>query len=538
MADGWSGAQPLLDALADYARARSGLLAQLGRTASCRDPLAEVSELLVCSLLPATVVAAQRGEDPHLVTAGGERVQVRHLATPADAPWESEHLVEFRSGGAELYALVTYEGLAPRAVLVFSRRTLAAVRERLGGRREEREATLRLTERDYRQLLGQREAFAALGVAVHVPPGRPPAAVEEPGALRSDAAPALAASTDAASTDAASTEATSTDARSSAVPVPRRVAVLEAKESLRPDCARCAALCCVALSFGASSEFAADKASGVACPNLVEGLDCGIHEELRARGYRGCALFDCFGAGQLVTSRTCAGVRWQEGGAGAARLFAVFDVMRRLKELAWYLADAADAATAGPLAGAIGEMRQRVQALVGEDAAHLERLDVLALQERVHELLAAASGARRGELASCSGLALAGGDLRNADFTHTNLRGADLRYAQLSPAVLVGADLEGADLLGADLRDADVRGARLAGSLYLTQSQVESADGDDATTLPAAIRRPAHWRRQAIGRVRPRAAGGGRAPAAAGARVEPSESRSGTDDDPTGYPTS
>lgn len=502
MADGWSGAAPLLDALADYARARTVLLAQLGRTASCRDPLAEAAELLVCSLLPATVVADERGEDPHLVAAGGERVEVRHLAVPADAPWAGEHVVEFRPGGAELHALVTYEGLAPRAVIVFSRRTLATVGERLGGRRALSEATLRLTEREYRLLLDQREAFAALGVAVHVPPERPPAA----GARSSDAVAGPAGA-------------------SAAGVAPRRVVALEAKESLRPDCAGCAALCCVALSFGASSEFAADKAPGVACPNLREGLDCGIHEELRASGYRGCALFDCFGAGQLVTARTCAGVRWQEGGAGAARLFAVFDVMRRLKELLWYLADAADAA--GPLSGAIGEMRQAVQALVGEDAAHLERLDVLALQERVYELLAAASGARRHELSSCSGLALAGADLRNADFTRTNLRGADLRYAQLAPAVLAGADLEGADLLGADLRDADVRGARLAGSLYLTQSQVESADGDDATTLPAAIRRPAHWRRHAIGRARSRPAAGGRPPAATERRAGDGESRPG-----------
>lgn len=274
----------------------------------------------------------------------------------------------------------------------------------------------------------------------------------------------------------------------------RRVQELELKESLRADCARCAALCCVALSFRASEEFAADKPAGLACPNLVGGRTCGIHGHLRAAGYRGCATFDCFGAGQHVSGHTCAGVRWEDGGAGAASMFALFDVMRRLKELLWHLADAAGVAGTGPLRSEVDETRRAVQALVWEDATTLEGLDVLAFQERVLELLAEVSSAHRGELAACSGLLLAANDLRHANFTRTNLRGADLRYARLATAVLAGADLTGADLFGADLRDADVRGAQLAGSLYLTQLQVEAADGDEATTLPGAIQRPVHWR--------------------------------------------
>ena len=274
----------------------------------------------------------------------------------------------------------------------------------------------------------------------------------------------------------------------------RRADELELKESLRADCTRCAALCCVALAFRASEEFAADKLPGIACPNLVEGHACAIHGRLRTAGYRGCATFDCFGAGQQVSVHTCAGVRWEDGGAGAANMFVVFDAMRRLKELLWHLADAAEAAGTGPLRATVDETRHVVQALVWEEAATLEHLDVLALQQQVLALLGEVSSAHRGQLPACSGLPLAAGDLRQADFTGANLRGADLRYARLATAVLAGADLTGADLFGADLRDADVRGAQLAGSLYLTQLQAEAADGDEATTLPGAIRRPAHWR--------------------------------------------
>jgi uncharacterized protein YjbI with pentapeptide repeats len=78
------------------------------------------------------------------------------------------------------------------------------------------------------------------------------------------------------------------------------------------------------------------------------------------------------------------------------------------------------------------------------------------------------------------------------------LRGARLRGASLRGAYLIGADLRGADLrradlLGADLRAADLRGADLTGAIFLTQPQLTAATGDEATALPAALTRPAHW---------------------------------------------
>lgn len=273
----------------------------------------------------------------------------------------------------------------------------------------------------------------------------------------------------------------------------RRSEDLEPKESLHADCARCTALCCVGLAFKASEEFAFDKPSGTPCRNLVGGRSCGIHGQLRSAGYRGCATYDCFGAGQHVTAHTCAGVRWENGGDEAATLFAVFDVMRRLKEFLWHLADAARVAGTSDLAHEVAATRNAVQALVWEPSTTLEKLNVLALQGQVLELLAQVSGAHRGGLEAGSGLLLAAGDLRDADLKYVNLRGADLRYARLDNATLIGADLTGADVLGSDLRDSDLRGAHLAGSLYLTQMQVEAARGDEATTLPGGIRRPSHW---------------------------------------------
>lgn len=171
MEDGWSTAKPLLDALEDYSRARGALLASLGLPSSNRDPLAEMSEHLVCSLLQGNMAESRVQKGWDLTTPDGEKVQVRYLANPADGPWVNEHCIDFRTGGADRYALVVYEGFVLQAVLVFDRRTLAAVGDRLGKRHGMRETTLQLTRRNYLQLLEERQTFEALGVLVQVPPG-------------------------------------------------------------------------------------------------------------------------------------------------------------------------------------------------------------------------------------------------------------------------------------------------------------------------------------------------------------------------------
>jgi len=43
-----------------------------------------------------------------------------------------------------------------------------------------------------------------------------------------------------------------------------------------------------------------DKPAGRPCPNLGADFGWGIHDSLRKRGFPGCAVFDCFGAGQQV----------------------------------------------------------------------------------------------------------------------------------------------------------------------------------------------------------------------------------------------
>ena len=53
---------------------------------------------------------------------------------------------------------------------------------------------------------------------------------------------------------------------------------------LRADCGSCFGLCCVALAFAASADFAIDKAAGQPCPNLRADFRCGIHTRPPAAG--------------------------------------------------------------------------------------------------------------------------------------------------------------------------------------------------------------------------------------------------------------
>ena len=274
----------------------------------------------------------------------------------------------------------------------------------------------------------------------------------------------------------------------------------ESRTTLRADCSRCAALCCVALSFRASDESAANKSAGVPCPHLVGERSCGIHDHLRSSGYRGCSAFDCFGAGQHVIQVIFAGQDWRNDSAVAAKVFAVFGDVRRLKELMWYLADAAGVVVEGRLSDDVREMRVTLEELVHAQSDELEQYDMVGIQERAVNLLEQVSRAHRDGVADRSGLELATGDLSGANFSRTNLRAADLRYTRLCNATLEGADLFGADLFGADLSDANVRGAHLEACLFLTSMQLEVTMGDHTTTIPSDLERPAHWHIDAGGR--------------------------------------
>jgi uncharacterized protein YjbI with pentapeptide repeats len=256
-------------------------------------------------------------------------------------------------------------------------------------------------------------------------------------------------------------------------------------------------LCCVAPAFARSADFAIDKPAGQACPHLRGDDLCGIHDGLRERGFPGCAVFDCFGAGQRIHQVTFGGRSWRDGPAVASEMFAVFPVMRELHELLWYVAEALTLERAEPIAGDLRTAQEETERLAGGSPAQVAAVDLKAHWAQVNELLVRASQLHR---AGRVGPDRRGADLMGRDLRRTDLRGASLRGAYLIGADLRGVDLRDADLIGADLRGADLRGADLSAAIFLTQPQVTAARGDGRTRLPPALARPAHWAGQ--GRTR------------------------------------
>ncbi|MGE5703609.1 MAG: pentapeptide repeat-containing protein, partial [Clostridia bacterium] len=258
--------------------------------------------------------------------------------------------------------------------------------------------------------------------------------------------------------------------------------------NLYDDCERCFGLCCVALPFAASSDFAIDKEAGRPCGNLQPDFRCGVHTSLRQRGFRGCTVYECFGAGQKVAHVTFGGKDWRSAPEIAKQMFEVFPIMRQLHELLWYITEAMELPAANPIHRELKDALDKTEDLTHLDPDALLKVDVAVHRADVNTLLlrtselvrAQAPRPKKGQQKTFG----RGADLIGAKLGGADLRGANLRGAYLIAADLRGADLRMADLIGADFRDADIRGADLTESLFLTQSQLNAARGDAKTKLP------------------------------------------------------
>ncbi len=132
------------------------------------------------------------------------------------------------------------------------------------------------------------------------------------------------------------------------------------RADLRADCESCAALCCVAPRFEVSADFPIHKPAGEACPNLTSDYRCGIHDDLRQKGFLGCAAFDCFGAGPRTT-RAFGARTWRTNPAIAQPMFRSFGVLRLLHEILWYLEEASDRFPEGAMRDEVRRLRLRTQ---------------------------------------------------------------------------------------------------------------------------------------------------------------------------------
>jgi uncharacterized protein YjbI with pentapeptide repeats len=267
------------------------------------------------------------------------------------------------------------------------------------------------------------------------------------------------------------------------------------RSALRANCADCFALCCTAFGFQRSADFPIDKPAGTPCLNLADDFSCSIHESLGARGFRGCTVFDCFGAGQYVSQSLFGGTSWRERPDTSAEMFTAFSVARQLHEMLWYLLEAVERANSTELSGSATQLRSAILRLLDGDTSAILASDVGGIRSRVRHVLIEVSEEARGGYGTAADSELRpSADLVGRDLRAIRLCGADLRGAYLIATDLRNVDLAGVDLLGADLRDARLQAADLSDALFLTQAQLAAARGDVTTVLPAAFERPRHWR--------------------------------------------
>ena len=91
-------------------------------------------------------------------------------------------------------------------------------------------------------------------------------------------------------------------------------------------------------------------------------------------------------------------------------------------------------------------------------------------------------------LATADRTNFSGADLSLANMYGVRATGANFGRANLAQAVLVGGYFSGSNFAGANFTGANLSGAEMSGARGLTQAQLNSACGDDETTLPRGLR--------------------------------------------------
>jgi len=115
---------------------------------------------------------------------------------------------------------------------------------------------------------------------------------------------------------------------------------IQNREEMKANCSNCFALCCTALNIIASSDFRMNKAAGVPCVNLQENFGCSIHPSLREKGFKGCTVYDCLGAGQYVSQQIFKGQDWRNYPENASAMYQVFPIVEQLFEIKAFLLEA------------------------------------------------------------------------------------------------------------------------------------------------------------------------------------------------------
>jgi hypothetical protein len=216
---------------------------------------------------------------------------------------------------------------------------------------------------------------------------------------------------------------------------------------------------------------------------------CDIHALLTAKKMKGCLAYDCFGAGQKVTQSYYDNENWKTNPDKADEIFRVFMKVFQLHQIAWYLLEALSFVKEEGLKADIDALiAENIQMTAGA-AAEILAIDIAYYKVRVDQILKKVSD----QVAADSSDGTAHKDYFGKNFKGANLDGRDFSMALMIAANLKGCSLKKTNFLGADMRDANIKDTDLSGCVFLTQMQINGAQGNAKTRLPANLRRPASW---------------------------------------------
>lgn len=140
-------------------------------------------------------------------------------------------------------------------------------------------------------------------------------------------------------------------------------------ERFRPDCGRCAALCCVAFEFERSADFAMDKPAGQPCANLDGCGQCRIYSRRVEFGFGGCIRHDCQGAGQRVVQDLFGGRTWLEEPALLEPMIAAFTATWEVHAMLALLASARGLTLPDHALAAISDLEGRLEIIAADACA-------------------------------------------------------------------------------------------------------------------------------------------------------------------------
>lgn len=154
----------LMASFQDYAQVRKHFLSRINLSTSCRDPLAEFSEMFSAVLLEAKIADSRVQKEYDLIRPNGRFVQVKYLCNSSQK-WVNEHTIYFNEH-VDDYALVIFENLDLRSILIFPRESVSQAARLLQKRHAHQDKSIQFTQRNYKTILVKQDDFSELGIEI------------------------------------------------------------------------------------------------------------------------------------------------------------------------------------------------------------------------------------------------------------------------------------------------------------------------------------------------------------------------------------